>query len=164
MEPDRKQRMAAIGAVVTEYTELLSAGHYSLFGAAPWRTHAERAFLAHYRNLDRFLLRERREDEVVAGDYLEPGAARDWELPTWAAEWREAAPERLGELRYGRLDGKPWTPHRCVPPLEAEARAAWKQFYDAVRDGEYREEFVRQVEARRRELVPFHVRVELLYL
>jgi hypothetical protein len=48
--------------------------------------------------------------------------------------------------------------------LEAEVREAWRMFYGAMTDGEYRREFVRQVELRRRELVPFHVKVELLYL
>ncbi len=164
MTSTREQRMAAVEPVVFEYTYLLSAGHHAMFGAAPWRSHAERAFLLHYRNVDDFLLLEERGDHILAADYLDGNVSRPWDLPTWRTEWREHARTHLDHLGYFRLEEKAWTPHKWIPRMEAEARAAWKQFYDSITDREYRAEFVRQVELRRRELVPFHVRVELLYL
>jgi hypothetical protein len=164
MSPTREQRMAAIEPVVFEYTYMLSAGHHAMFGAAPWRTHAERAFLIHYRNVDDFLLRAERTDQIVAADYLDSGFVGEWDLPSWREEWREHMRAHLDHLGYFRLEEKAWTPHKWIPRMESEARVAWKQFYDAMTDGEYRREFVKQVEIRRRELVPFHVRVELLYV
>lgn len=164
MAPTREQRMAAIEPVVIEYTYMLSAAHHAMFGAAPWRAHAERAFLLHYRNVDDFLLREERADHILAADYLDERHQRRWDLPTWREEWREHARTHLDHLGYFRLSEKLWTPHKWIPRMESEARVAWKQFYDAMTDGEYRREFVKQVEIRRRELVPFHVRVELLYV
>ena len=164
-DPTREQRMAAIEPVVFEYTWLLSAAHYTLFGAAPWRAHAEQAFLVHYRNVDDFLLGGGDSDGILAEHYVEPGREREWSLPSWRGEWREAMRTRLGNgLGYHRLTEKPWTPHVAIPRLDAEAREAWRLFYGAVTDPEYRKEFARQVELRRRELVPFHVRVELLYV
>ncbi|HEU0123036.1 MAG TPA: hypothetical protein VFQ91_21080 [Bryobacteraceae bacterium] len=162
-EPTREQRMAAIEHVVFDYTYLLSAAHHTLFGAAPWRVHAEKALLLHYRNVDEFLLRDSRDGRILATDYLEPETARCWDLPTWRAEWREHMRTHLDHLGYERLAERSWTPHKWVSILDGEARTAWKQFYDAITDQEYRQEFVRQVEIRRRELVAFHVRVELLY-
>jgi len=135
-----------------------------MFGAAPWRSHAERAYLVHYRNVDDFLMREERGDHILAGDYLEAGLVRTWDLPTWRTEWREDVRARLDHLGYSRLEEKAWAPHKSIPRLDTEVRGAWKQFYESITDGEYRAEFVKQVELRRRELVPFHVRVELLYL
>lgn len=155
--------MAAIEHVVFDYTYLLSAAHHTLFGAAPWRVHAEKALLLHYRNVDEFLMRDTREGRILATDYLEPAAARCWDLPTWRSEWREHMRTHLDHLGYERLDERCWTPHKWVSILDGEVRTAWKQFYDAITDAEYRLEFVRQVEIRRRELVAFHVRVELLY-
>lgn len=163
-DPTREQRIAAIEHVVFEYTYLLSASHHTLFGAAPWRTHAEHAFLLHYRNLDDFLLRDTRRDDFLATDYLAPDQPRTWDLPTWRTEWREPMRTRLDHLGYSRMAENHWTPHKCVPKLDAEMREAWRKFYEAVTDPEYRREFARQVELRRRELVPFHVRVELLYV
>jgi len=160
-EPTRDERLAAIEHVVFDYTYLLSAAHHTLFGAAPWRVHAEKALLVHYRNVDDFLMRDERSDHVLASDYVE--TPRTWDLPTWRQEWREHMRTHLDHLGYSRLEEKNWTPHKWVGHLDAEARTAWKQFYDAITDKEYRLEFVRQVEIRRRELVPFHVRVELLY-
>lgn len=163
-DPTREQRMAAIEPVVYEYTGLLSAAHYTLFGAAPWRAHAEQAFLIHYRNLDDFLLGTVDSGPILAEHYLEPGRAPEWALPTWRSEWREAIRTRLNGLGYHRLTEKPWMPHVAIPRLDLEVREAWRLFYGAVTDPEYRKEFARQVELRRRELVPFHVRVELLYV
>ncbi|MBI2686987.1 MAG: hypothetical protein HYX27_11780 [Acidobacteria bacterium] len=164
IEPARQQRMAAIEHVVSEYTGLLSAAHFTLFGAAPWKMHAEKALLLHYRNIDDFLLCSDRSDHIVAADYLDAETPRGWDLPTWRTEWRGYMRDHLDHLGYFRLTESRWTPHKCVPKLDSEVRTAWKQFYDAITDGEYRREFVRQVEVRRRELVPFHVRVELLYV
>jgi hypothetical protein len=164
MDPTREQKMAAIEHVVFSYTYLLSAGHYSLFGAAPWRTHAEAAFQAQYRDMADFLLGEPGAGRIVAADYLVPGTAREWDLSTWRADWRDVIGTRLDGLVYDRLTTPPWTSHKCVPKLEAEIREAWRLFYESLTDADFRREFVRQVEIRRRELVPFHVRVELLYV
>jgi hypothetical protein len=163
-EPTRQQRMAAIEHVVSEYTGLLSAGHYAVFGAAPWRAHAEITFRLHYRNMDDFLIGKNTGDRVVAAHYLPEGLVGGWDLPTWRSEWREPAREYLDHLGYFRLEAPAWTPHKWVPRLETEAREAWRLFYEALVDEEYRREFVRQVEVQRRELVPFHVRVEMLYV
>ena len=163
-DPTREQRMAAIEPVVSEYTWLLSAAHYTLFGAAPWRAHAEQAFLLHYRNMDDFLLGATERDEILAGHFLAPEQVRPWDLPTWRAEFRGPVRSRLDHLGYHRLTESAWVPHKSLPRLDAEIREAWRQFYDAITDAEYRREFVRQVELRRRELTPFHVRVELLYV
>jgi hypothetical protein len=164
MLPSREEKMAAIEAVVYTYTSLLSAGHFAMFGLAPWRMHAETAFQMQYRDIAEFLLGEAGAGRMVAADYFEPGFVGEWDLPTWREEWREGIGVRLGGLGYDRLGEAAWVSHKCVPRLEAEVREAWRLFYGAMTDGEYRREFVRQVELRRRELVPFHVKVELLYL
>jgi hypothetical protein len=165
MDTTRQRRIAAIEPVVFEYTYLLSAAHYALFGAAPWRAHAERALLSHYGNVSNFLLREEWSGHIVAADYLAPLQERPWDLPTWRTEWPAHASVRLDHLALLRQEEpETWTPHKWIPRLDAEVREAWKSFYDAITDGEFRSKFVEQVELRRRELVPFHVRVELLYL
>lgn len=160
----RARRKAAIEHIVSEYTSLLSAGHYAIYGAAPWRSHAARAFLLHYRNVDRFLLSAASPEEIRAADFVESGEDLAWDLPTWRTEWREIVDDRLDSLTYRRLEERPWTPHEWVSRLDSEARTAWAQFYAQVTDAEYRREFAHQTELRRRELVPFHVRVELLYV
>jgi hypothetical protein len=159
-----EQKMAAIEHVVFTYTYLLSAGHYCLFGAAPWRAHAETAFQLQYRDMAGFLLGEPGQGRIVAADYLDAGAPREWDLPIWRADWEGVIGTRLNGLGYDRLTTPAWASHKCVPKLEAEIREAWRLFYEALTDEGYRKEFVHQVEVRRRELVPFHVRVELLYL
>jgi hypothetical protein len=155
--------MAAIEHVVHEYTSLLAAAHHTMFGAAPWRMHAEQAFLFHYRNLDHFLLGGGGTADIHAADYT-PLETPPWDLPLWRGVWREVIDDRLDRLSYARLTQQPWCAHQWVPRLDAEVRTAWRQFYEALTDREYRAEFVRQVEMRRRELIPFHVRVELLYV
>jgi hypothetical protein len=80
--------------VCYEYANLMSAAYWSMHGAAPWRTHADDAFLLGYRKMHDFLLKPTRSrrrgnelPDVLASDYLPLGLTPQWTLPTWTKEW-----------------------------------------------------------------------------
>src|SRR4051794_20028713 len=92
--PDHDTCVTGIKHVVHEYANLISAAHYSMSGAAPWRSHCDDAFLLGCRKMHDFLLHKRRSvmankelDDILAIDYLAPGAPITWSLPIWTAEW-----------------------------------------------------------------------------
>lgn len=137
-----------------EYANLISAAYWSLNGAAPWRTHADNAFLLGYRKMYDFLLKPKRSrkngdelPDILASDYLPTGYKAKWTLPTWELEWRDDMNRQLAHLSYERE--KPWDHRQWVPVLEAEFRDAWQLFRQAT-DPQYKTEFASQIEACRR--------------
>lgn len=137
-----------------EYANLMSAAYWSLNGSAPWRTHADNAFLLGYRKMDDFLLKptrsKRNGDElpdILASDYLPNGYKVNWTLPTWKREWRDEMDRQLVHLSYERE--KPWDHRQWVPTLEREFRNAWRLFRQAI-DPQYEREYTKQIEVCRR--------------
>ena len=137
-----------IGHTCYEYNGLLSAAYWSLKGSAPWRTHADNAFLIGCRKMHDFLMRNNRSTlqgnelpDILAVDYLPTGFKRDWELPMWTCEWRNQMNRQLAHLSYVR--DKSWNHEIWVPPLVAEFRTAWALFLKAV-DVPFKAEFTKQ--------------------
>jgi hypothetical protein len=58
--PDERQLAGGIKHICYEYSNLMSAAHWDMKGSAPWRTHADDAFLLGCRKLGVFLLRPSR--------------------------------------------------------------------------------------------------------
>jgi hypothetical protein len=123
-----------------EYANLMSAAYWSIHGAAPWRTHADDAFLLGYRKMHDFLLHKTRSKrrngelpDILALDYLPTnlptGYVPNWSLPTWTREWRDAMDRQLAHLSYERE--KSWDHRQWVPTLEKEFRKAWRLFRQA---------------------------------
>jgi hypothetical protein len=147
--PTRQNRLDAIEHVVYEYANLSSAGFYSMRGDAPWRTHADDAFLLGYRKLGDFLLNEypRSKDDVLALDYLPAGSKRVWDLPTWQQEWRTHMNKQLTHVAYARVIApREWNHLKWNPKLLNEFRVAWKAFLAAVTDKDFDDEFERQID------------------
>ena len=143
------QRIQAITHVVYEYGNLMVAGYYSIHGAAPWRTNCDDAFLLGCRKLDDFFMKDKRSvkggqelDDILASDYLPPNTTRRWELPIWTSEWRDPMNKQLAHIAYSR--GKGWDHTIWVPKLVDEFRKAWWDFYGAIIDADYIEEFDKQ--------------------
>jgi hypothetical protein len=148
--PDPPQRISAIRHVVYEYGNLISAAHWSMHGQAPWRTHADDAFILGYRKLDDFLMADKRTvsggrelDDILALDYLPPHASRSWDLPIWKAEWKRPMNKQLAHITYDR--DKEWVHWKWVPQLENELRTAWSKFLGAIVDASFRQEFDAQL-------------------
>jgi len=95
---------AAIEHVVYEYANLMCAGFYSIHGDASWRTNADDAFLLGYRKLGDFLMNDypRKDDDILALDYLPAGTPRTWYLPTWEG-WRPHMNKQLTHIAYARV-------------------------------------------------------------
>src|SRR5690349_1712180 len=100
--------------VCYEYANLISAAHWSINGRAPWRTNVDDAFLLGYRKLRDFLLKDKRSErkgvevpDVVASDYLQPGFARTWQLPSWESEWQAEMDKQLAHIRARERMGSP---------------------------------------------------------
>src|SRR5579863_1641175 len=149
-DPTRDEKINAIEHLVYEYGNLMAAAYYSMSGPAPVRTNADDAFLLGYRKLGDFLLNgpPRYKDDVIASDYLPGGTARTWALNTWTVEWRERMNKQLTHIAYDRVRApKEWNHARWVPTLESEFRSAWKLFWDAVTDADFKAEYDRQVAA-----------------
>lgn len=132
----------------------MSAGHWDMEGAAPWRTHADDAFLLGYRKLGDFLLDQHRSTsrghelpDILALDYLPSGYAPDWTLPIWTREWRDPMNKQLAHLSYVR--DKAWVHYKWVPNLEKEFRVAWGKFRRAI-DPRYKRRFAVEIAACRR--------------
>jgi hypothetical protein len=149
-DPCREQRVAGIKDVVYEYGNLIASAHYSMNGHAPWRTNCDDAFLLGCRKLDDFLTKDSRsarygqeQPDILALDYLPAGAVREWELPIWKGEWRDAMNKQLAHISYSR--DKEWNHRIWVPQLEREFREAWLKFRNAVVDSEYKKEFDKQL-------------------
>ena len=142
-----------------EYANLISAAYWSMHGEAPWRTHADDAFLLGYRKMHDFLLFKTRSTQkngdelpdILALDYLPSGYIPTWTLPTWTTEWRRAMDRQLAHLSYERE--KSWDHRKWVPKLEKEFREAWALFLQAV-DPQYKKEFSKQITHRQRKLGP----------
>jgi hypothetical protein len=133
-----------------EYANLMSSAYWSMHGTAPWRTHADDAFLIGYRKMHDFLVRKTRSKrnggelpDILALDYLPNGYVPNWTLPTWTREWRETMDKQLAHLSYERE--KLWDHRQWVPTLEEEFRNAWRLFLQAI-DPQYKQEFAKQIE------------------
>ena len=147
--PNKKQLSRGIEHVCYEYANLMSAAYWDMRGQAPWRTHADDAFLLGYRKIGDFLLNKHRSKmfgqempDILALDYLSTGQPVTWTLPTWNAEWREAMNKQLAHLSYER--DKSWVHYKWIPKLEAEFRTAWQEFRKAVHPN-YRRRFAYQI-------------------
>ncbi len=133
-----------------EYANLISAAHWDMNGDAPWRTHADDAFLLGCRKIGDFLLNTRRSrgrdgtelPDILALDYLPVGRSGDWSLPVWENEWRDAMNKPLAHLSYERE--KTWSHYQWVPKLEREFREAWRKFMSAV-DPKYQVHFTAEI-------------------
>jgi hypothetical protein len=133
-EPAYQLKVIGIKHVVYEYANLLSAAHYSLRGAAPWRTHCDNAFLLGCRKIGDSSMENKRStkggdqiNDVLALDYLlrqpNPGdLIRTWDLPIWIGELREAMNKQLAHIAYKR--DKEWDHRKWVPRLEDRRRHA----------------------------------------
>src|ERR1700733_2421646 len=135
--PGPKQLTRGIEHICYEYANLMSAAHWDMKGSAPWRTHADDAFLLGYRKLGDFLLNQRRSKvnnqelpDILALDYLPSGYTPDWTLPIWTKEWRDTLNKQLAHLSYIR--DKEWVHYNWVPKLEKEFRIAWQKFRRAL--------------------------------
>ena len=87
--PGPLQLARGIDHICYEYANLMAAAYWTMHGAAPWRTHADDAFLLGYRKLADFLLfthrtiRQGKElPDILALDYLPSGAKSKWTLAT----------------------------------------------------------------------------------
>ena len=153
--PSKDQRLKAVQDIVYEYANLVSAGHFSLTGSAPWRTHCDDAFLLGCRKMDDFLMRKTRSnyarkkeaDDILAIDYLPDDLKITWELPIWAKEWREPMNKQLAHLSYNR--DKEWDHTIWVPQLIPEFKHAWGAFLDSILDPEYRAAFAEHLRLKR---------------
>ena len=136
--PDRKELARGIEHISYEYANLMSAAHWDMKGAPPWRTHADDAFLLGCRKIGDFLLnrhRSKRRDgselpDILALDYLPPDFVPDWSLRIWKKEWRDVMNRQLVHLSYVRE--KSWVHYDWVPKLEKEFREAWRKFRRAI--------------------------------
>jgi hypothetical protein len=134
-----------------EYANLISAGQWSIYGDAPWRTNCDDAFLLGCRKLHDFLMKDKRtlisgqdQDDVLALDYLPtPTPKRTWDLPIWTAEWREPMNKQFAHIAYKR--DKEWNHLTWIPPLEKEFRQAWSKFRRAIKDKRFTKEFDHQL-------------------
>jgi len=145
----RQNALDAIEHIVYEYANLISAYRYSMNGQAPWRTHADDAFLLGYRKLGDFLLKQypRYEDDVLALDYLPAGVIRSWDLPTWRREWRNHMNKQLTHVAYTRvLAPREWNHVEWNPTLVREFRAAWKAFLASISDSAFVDGFDKQID------------------
>jgi len=132
----------------------MSAAHWDMEGAAPWRTHADDASLLGCRKLGDFLLNQRRSTshgqelpDILALDYLPSGYTPGWTLPIWTREWRVPTDKQLAHLSYIR--DKAWVHYNWVPKLEKEFRIAWQEFRSAV-DPEHKRRFAAEIAKCRR--------------
>lgn len=148
--PDAHQLDRGIEHSCYEYTNLISAAHWDMEGDAPWRRHADDAFMLGCRRLGDFLLNSRRSvfrgrelPDILASDYLPPGCTPTWSLPIWTREWRDAMNRQLAHLSYDR--DKTWIHYNWVPKLEREFRKAWDEFRKAV-DPRHEARFVNEIE------------------
>lgn len=123
--------------VCYEYANLISAAYWSVQGQAPWRTHADNAFLLGYRKLRDLLLKENRSTrygaelpDILATDYLAKGSKCSWALPTWESEWRAEMDGQLAHISFWR--DKNWDHREWLPVLEEEMRSAWAEFLSSV--------------------------------
>ncbi|MBZ5620167.1 MAG: hypothetical protein LAQ69_15790 [Acidobacteriia bacterium] len=86
--PDPNQLRRGIEHICNEYANLMSAAHWDMKGSAPWRTHADDAFLLGYRKLGDFLFNKNRLTvknqecpDILALDYLPSSCTPNWTLP-----------------------------------------------------------------------------------
>jgi hypothetical protein len=135
--PQAPQLARGIEHICYEYANLMAAAYWTMHGAAPWRTHADDAFLLGYRKLADFLLYTHRSQrqgkelpDILARDYLSTRAKAKWTLPTWKKERAVAMDKQLAHLSYER--DKAWVHYQWVPILEKEFRQAWAQFRRSV--------------------------------
>jgi hypothetical protein len=147
--PDPDQLERGIGHACYEYANLMSAAHWDMHGSAPWRTHADDAFLLGCRKLGDFLLDKDRSTfngqelpDILALDYLPSGHKPNWSLPIWISEWRDPMNKQLAHLSYVR--DKRWVHYEWVPKLKNEFRTAWQNFLDAI-DPNYKGRFVSEI-------------------
>jgi hypothetical protein len=152
--PNSKQLTRGIEHICYEYANLMSAAHCDMKGSAPWRTHADDAFLLGYRKLGDFLLnlsrsklRNQELPDILALDYLPSSCTPSWWLPTWTAEWRDPMNKQLAHLSY--LRDKAWVHYDWVPKLEEEFRTAWRKFRSAT-DSKYKRRFASEIPKCRR--------------
>jgi hypothetical protein len=135
--------------VCYEYANLISTAHWSINGQAPWRTNVDDAFLLGCRKLRDFLIKDKRSErrgvelpDILASDYLLPGFARTWTLPTWDLEWQAEMDKQLAHITFERE--KEWNHLKWVTKLESEMRTAWAEFL-AVVDPQHKPEFRAQL-------------------
>ncbi|MBI1897098.1 MAG: hypothetical protein HYS04_11335 [Acidobacteria bacterium] len=105
--PDLKQLKRGIEHICYEYANLMSAAHWDMNGSAPWRTHADDAFLLGYRKLGDFLLNPApfQVEQPRTSRYSRLGLfgyTPNWTLPTWTKEWRDPMNRQLAHLSYIR--------------------------------------------------------------
>jgi hypothetical protein len=150
--PDRKQTLAAIRDLLYEYKNLMVAAHFDLQGMPPWRTNCDDAFLLGCRKFHDFLMNDaRQDDDVLAIDYLPPGARRTWDLPIWRKWWQKDINKYLTHITYRRTENRDakglphWVHTKRVPQLRDEFNKAWWDFRDAVTDSEFCAEFDKQL-------------------
>jgi hypothetical protein len=145
--PTKDEKSKAIEHVVYEYANLMAAAFHAMRETGPVRTHSDDAFLLGYRKLGNFLLNDDRvKDDVLALDYLAVGSTRTWGLVTWSQEWRSTMNKQLTHITYERVrQPKIWDHRKWTPKLEREFRDAWKMFWDAVIDTDFKAEYDKQI-------------------
>lgn len=143
---DASLRTSGVIHVCYEYANLISAAYWSIHGQAPWRTHADDAFLLGYRKLRDFFLKDRRSirngeelPDILARDYVPVGSTRTWTLATWEAVWQVEMDKQLAHITFKR--DKEWDHRKWVPVLEVEMRTAWAEFLNAA-DTPYKGDFM----------------------
>jgi hypothetical protein len=149
-KPTPQHLDAGVIHICYEYANLMSAAYWDMHGCAPWRTHADDAFLLGCRKISDFLLRRTRSrlrngdelPDILARDYIAPKAKPNWALPLWTYEWQKAMDKQLAHLSYVR--DKPWNHHQWVPRLETEFRKAWGKFRRSL-DPKYKKAFTTEI-------------------
>lgn len=87
-------------------------------------------------------------DDVLAVDFLPVGRIPTWSLPTWVNVWRRPMNKQLTHIAYERVrQPQSWDHRQWVSRLEAEFRNAWKDFWGAVTDADFKAEYERQLDA-----------------
>jgi hypothetical protein len=153
----RPDQIALIRDLMYEYANLMVAAHFDLNGDAPWRTNCDDAFILGCRKIGDFLMNDtskRKDDDVLAMDYLPPTARRTWDLPIWTTTWRDEMNKYLTHITYRRAEdrdakGLPHWEHKVwVPQLRDEFNKAWWDFRDSVTDSAFCAEFDTQLRER----------------
>jgi hypothetical protein len=132
--PSAQQLDEGVVHICYEYSNLMSAAYWDVNGRAPWRTHADDAFLLGCRKMADFFLRTTRSKlrngdelpDILALDYIVPNSKRKWTLDIWSKQWRGPMDKQLAHLSYVR--NKSWDHRLWVTKLENEFRTVWRKF------------------------------------
>lgn len=135
--------------VVHDYVNLASAyKEIEQNHTPPLNSHTFHSFAVHYRKFADFFSNKRKrigrakgDIDMLAKDFVSSKIRFD--LREWR-KWEHHLNTHLFHLnKFRTRNSRPWTGHTEVPQMMKEFRAAWKQFFDKLRDSlkaEFKEE------------------------